>query len=63
MWKDPIVEEVRNIRREIEAECDNDFEKIYKMAQERQRQYGGRLVSSPVLVPQEENRLPHVERA
>ncbi len=63
MWKDPIVEEVRNIRREIEAECDNDFEKIYKMAQERQRRYGSRLVSSPMAVPQEENRLPHVERA
>ena len=28
MWTDPIVEEVRKHRREIEKACDNDFDKI-----------------------------------
>lgn len=63
MWKDPIVEEVRQIRREIEAECGDDFEKIYEMAQERQRRYGSRLVPAPVIVPPKEDQSPHVERA
>jgi hypothetical protein len=32
MWEDPIVKEVRRIRKEIEEECDNDFRKIYEYA-------------------------------
>ena len=63
MWQDPIVEEVRAIRREIEAEHENDFEKIYEAVRERQRHYGSRLVPAPVLLPQEEDRVPRAERA
>ncbi|MBI1748176.1 MAG: hypothetical protein HYR55_16555 [Acidobacteria bacterium] len=63
MWKDPIVEEVRKIRQEIEAECENDFEKIFRLAMARQQRYGGKLVPSPVRIPKDDNPLPHVERA
>ncbi len=38
MWEDSIVEEVRQARREIEQECDNDFRKIYERAAEIQKQ-------------------------
>lgn len=29
MFRDPIVEEVRKVRREIEAACDNDWDKLF----------------------------------
>ncbi len=32
MWKDPIVEEVRKERMEIERECGRSFEKISAQA-------------------------------
>ena len=32
MWEDPIVKEVREVRRKIEEECDNDPRKIYEWA-------------------------------
>ncbi len=37
MWKDPIVEEIRAIRLEIEAECDHNFGKIFARAIETQK--------------------------
>ncbi len=47
MWKDPIVEEIRKIRLNIEAECDNDFNKIFAQAIEAQETLANRLVSKP----------------
>lgn len=47
MWKDPIVEEIRKIRLKIEAECDNDFDKIFAQAIEDQEKFANRLVSKP----------------
>jgi hypothetical protein len=38
MIRDPIVEEVREVRRQIEAECDNDWNKLihyYRQVQEK----------------------------
>ncbi len=32
MKQDPIVEEVRKARRQIEKECDNDFAKLFAFA-------------------------------
>jgi len=32
MWIDPVVEEVRRIRLEIEAECHNDFDELFAQA-------------------------------
>ena len=47
MWKDPIVEEIRTIRLEIEAECDHNFGKIFARAIETQKKLNNRLVSKP----------------
>ncbi len=47
MWKDPIVEEIRAIRLDIEAECDHNFDKIFARAIEAQKKLGNRLVSKP----------------
>ncbi len=47
MWKDHIVEEIRKIRLKIEAECDNNFDKIFAQAIETQEKLANRLVSKP----------------
>jgi hypothetical protein len=45
MWEDPVIAEIRQIRRELEAECNNNIEQIYRRAVERQKRYVGRLVA------------------
>ena len=47
MWEDPIVKEVRDIRREIESECGDDFDRIYAQAIKVQKRYKDRIVSKP----------------
>jgi len=47
MWKDPIVEEIRKIRLKIEAECDNDFNKIFAQAIKVQEKLSNRIVRKP----------------
>lgn len=47
MWEDPIVDEVRRARLEIEKECDEDFALIYARALEVQKNAGAKLVSRP----------------
>lgn len=47
MWNDPIVDEVRRARLEIEKECDEDFALIYARALEVQKKAAARLVSRP----------------
>jgi 2-aminomuconate deaminase len=47
MWKDPIVEEVRQARLKIEAECDFDIEKIYARGLEVQKAHQQNLVTQP----------------
>jgi len=42
--KDPILEEVREIRREIEQEFDHDFEKYLAHVYEAQKKHGDMLV-------------------
>jgi hypothetical protein len=44
MWQDPIVEEVRRVRREILAEFDNDFAAYVKHLMKEQKKLGDRLV-------------------
>jgi len=44
MYDDPVVERVRNIRREIEAECHHDADQYLEHLQEVQQQYEHRLV-------------------
>lgn len=47
MWKDPIVDEVRRVRLEIEKECHEDFALIYARAIEVQKKAAAKLVSRP----------------
>ncbi len=47
MWTDPIVDEVRRARLEIEKECEEDFGLIYAHAVEVQKKAGAKLVSRP----------------
>jgi hypothetical protein len=47
MWDDPIVDEVRRARLEIEKECGGDFDQIYERALEVQKKTTSKLVSRP----------------
>lgn len=47
MWKDPIVEQVRKQRLKIEADCGNDFDKIFEQAMKIQEKIATKLVSKP----------------
>ena len=49
MWKDPIVEELRKQRLKIEADCGNDFHKIFEQAMKTQQKFATRLISKPAL--------------
>ena len=44
MFQDPIIEEVRQIRHKIEAECENDAQKYFEYVQQIQDKYRHRLV-------------------
>ena len=44
MYQDPIVKEVRKIRLEMEAECQNDPQKYYDQIQQLQQKYKERLI-------------------
>ena len=65
MWKDPIIEEVRKHRLEIEAECHNDSKEILQRALEIQKKYGDRLTSRPkhdLYDPIPENKLAEIKK-
>lgn len=44
MLQDPIIDEVRQVRRKIEAECENDGQKYFEHIQQIQEKYRDRLV-------------------
>lgn len=44
MYNDPIVEEVRKVRREIEAKCHDDLDEYLRRLQEVQDRFKDRLV-------------------
>ena len=44
MSQDPIIDEVRQIRHKIEAECENDAQKYFEHIQQIQEKYRHRLV-------------------
>lgn len=54
--KDPIVEEVRRVRHEMEAELGNDPKRIYEYLRQVQARYADRVVSR-----QPKRRSPVVE--
>lgn len=57
MWKDPIIEEIRQARFDIETECDNDFNKIFADAARVQKDLINRVVSKPASNTSEIDRL------
>ncbi len=58
MWRDPIVEEVRAIRRQIAAECDFDLHKLLDRAREAQKKWPGGVVTKEEL-RQYHRQAPH----
>ncbi|MEK7396812.1 MAG: hypothetical protein AAB116_07725 [Candidatus Poribacteria bacterium] len=44
MWEDPLVEEIRNRRREIMAEYDNDINKRIDDIKRERKKYSDRIV-------------------
>jgi len=54
MWQDPIVDEVRRARLEIEKECEDDFARIYERALAVQKKVADRLVSNAVATSRED---------
>ncbi len=44
MEQEPILKDIRRIRHEIEAECQNDPQKYYEHILQIQNQYGNRIV-------------------
>ncbi len=60
MWKDPIVEEIRKIRLKIEAECDNDFDKIFAQAIQFQKEFTNRLLFKPTIEPEPTLTTSHI---
>jgi len=45
MWTDPIVEEVRKHRRDIEKECKGDLSLLFAKAKELEKSLKDRVVS------------------
>ena len=47
MSRDPIVEEIHEIRRKMLDECGGDFDKLFDRLKAAQTKHKGRLVSKP----------------
>jgi len=47
MWKDPIIEEIRQLREQYASQFNHDFERIFQDIQKRQMQEGKTLVCFP----------------
>ena len=46
MWKDPIVEEIHAIRKQIAKECNYDLDQIVDRLREQEKKHKERLVFS-----------------
>lgn len=44
MWSDPLVEEVRRVRHDIERKCQHNSETFYQHVLEVQKSFANRLV-------------------
>ena len=47
MWKDPIVEETRQLRKEYLTQCGHSPDAVYRDILNKQRQPGKNIVSRP----------------
>lgn len=48
---DPVIDEIREIRHRISAQCDHDPAKLVEYYQKIQEQYADRLITSPRFAP------------
>lgn len=48
---DPVIDEIREVRRQISAQFDHDPKRMLEYYIEFQRQFGDRLVSPPTTPP------------
>ena len=48
---DPVIDEIREIRHRISAECDHDPAKLVAYFPKIQEQYSDRLITSPRFAP------------
>ena len=46
MWKDPIVEEIHSIRKQIAEECNYDLEQIVARLREKEAKHKEKLIYS-----------------
>ena len=46
MWKDPIVEEIHAIRRQIAKECNHDIEQIVERLRKKEKKHKEKLMFS-----------------
>lgn len=44
-WKDPIIEELREVRRQLLRECGNDFNKLRERFVEAEKLHADRVVT------------------
>ena len=51
MWKDPIVEDTRELREKYAQQFNHDFDAIFKDIQKRQKKKDKALVSLPARKP------------
>ncbi|MBI2431593.1 MAG: hypothetical protein HYV26_01835 [Candidatus Hydrogenedentes bacterium] len=47
IWKDPVVEEIHQIREEILREAGGDIHALGRWLMEKQKRYGDKLVTRP----------------
>lgn len=47
MWKDPIVEEIHQVREKIAQEHDYDIYKLFEYYRGKETEHGGKVVTRP----------------
>lgn len=53
MWRDPIVEEIRQLRQQYAAQFDHDLSAICRDLRERQKKSSRKVVTLPPRPPQD----------
>jgi hypothetical protein len=51
MWQDPVVNEIRELRKQYAEKFDNDMDKIFADLEKRQSESSERLVALPSKKP------------
>jgi hypothetical protein len=60
MWKDPIVEEIRAIRRQLSEEAGNDLHEICRRLREWEEKNPDRVIAPPASPKKSHRRKPAI---